>query len=187
MISPQRRTQIISLGFVLLLLAAVFLALLPCLRAVSQASDNLLLQKRTLALFQSHLQSLADFENQESEFQQAAVKVSNVFVDLEAPVEFIEFLETEAGLVGLQLFISPLSLPVRKGEASAFGFQLVLGGKFISALRFLARIEQSHWLMEVTALNIAEVSEKELKTGQFEGLELDDVVFSLTLQAILQN
>jgi len=175
-------TVTIVLGLVIL---AIIFGILPVISQVKVTSHNLAFKKSTLALIDTQLESLNDFQNKKSDYNQALAQIDDIFIDNSAPVSFIEFLEAQARITGLELLIQPLSVSDEKISTAPIGFQLVLEGRFNKGLLFLERIEQSHWLFEISQISVSRFSEKEIESlKNTEHLNAGDVSLRINIKTI---
>ena len=174
MIPIKRKIYIALLCFAVVFGILIKFGILPSIEAIKRNSRALNLQKRALSLSQNQFKDLGDFKNDFSQYQAILEKVDRSFVDKEAPINFIEFLEREARNLNLPIEISPLNITQKKTDPWVpVAFSISFAGAFPDCLKFLERLEQSPWLIEISQLDIKRISEE--KTG--------DVSFSLTIKA----
>lgn len=174
MISIKKKIYITLLCFAIVFGILIKFGTLPSIETLKRNSQALSLQKRALNLFQNQVEDLKDFQKEFSQYQAILEKVNHSFVAREAPINFIEFLEREAQNLNLPIEISPLNITQKKTDPWVpVAFSISFAGTFPDCLRFLERLEQSSWLIEISQLNVERISEE--KTG--------DVSFSLTFKA----
>lgn len=167
---------------ILSLLLIVFL-IYPLFSEIKKVSQNLLSQKENFAFLVNKLENLQKFEIRFEEIRPNLEKTDNFFIEAEAPVEFIRFLENTARDCGISLKVSPF--PLLKTEKDPWPFlifQISSTGSFPNFLRFLEKLESSQYLIEIQNLNISRVSESELKLKGFEKFSLGDVITNLSLK-----
>lgn len=164
-------------------MALVIFAVFPLSNMLKNSSQNLVRQRDTLNLFQEQLSSLEDFQRKHSLYQEYLARIENSFVDPGSPINFMEFLETQAARANLQIQKSP-SLPSFTADDPwlSTGLEILLGGSFENCLRFLERLQHSPWLIEISQLEIERVSEGSIQSRAFKGLSPDDVYFTLSLK-----
>ena len=174
MIPIKKKIYITLLCFVIVFGILIKFGILPSIEALKRNSQALSLQKKALNLFQSQVEDLKNFQKEFSQYQPILEKVNHSFVAREAPINVIEFLEEEARNLNLPIEISPLIITQKKTDPWVpVAFSISFAGTFPNCLRFLERLEQSLWLIEISQLNIERISEK--KTS--------DVSFFLTFKA----
>lgn len=123
-------------------------------------SQDIASQKKAQGLLESRIKDFTNFQKNYSFYQPIFEKLENSFVDKEAPIEFIEFLEKEANDANLAIKISPSTVNSKEKENwIPIGFQILLQGNFSNGLRFLERLEQCPWLVEILRVNIEKIPE----------------------------
>lgn len=90
-------------------------------------------------------QTLEDISDKKS-------KIDSVFVDEKAVIRLIEDLEKSAGLSGVSLKISSVSLPANSGGDGP-KFNLNLGGSFGQLFKFLSLLENMNYQLKVETAN----------------------------------
>lgn len=169
MYSSEKKNYFVLALWLIFLGVLIILILLPSIGEVKNTSERIVFQKKALSFFRERIE---DFENIEKDYpfyQPVIEKIGASFVDLEVPVKFIEFLERTAKDFGLIIKVSPFNAPFKEDDIwLSVGFQISLKGDFSDYLRFLEKLEQSSWLVEILQLNIRKTKE--------------DISFNLTLK-----
>jgi len=143
-------------------LLIILCLVVPAFKEIEQASSKLLYYKKKLALVRGEVANFQDFEAHHKLYlknlqEMDALIQNQLFIDKEVPLELVSFCEEEASRENLQFEITPLRVPSQKEEAP-FDFltiRIKLEGKFPNLLRFLKRLENSQWLVEVQQINIS--------------------------------
>jgi hypothetical protein len=88
-------------------------------------------------------------------------KIESLFIDSEVPIDFIRFLEKLASDSGVVATVSP-SANLRKdaGEWKSISFRFSVEGSFINFSRFLEKLENAPYLIEVQNLSMQSVEQK---------------------------
>ena len=184
--NPKRKIYITSLCFLIIFSLAIIFGILPLLAELKKSSELLDFQKKALNLFQSQLIDLENFQQKYSLYQPTLERIEKSFVSPEAPVLFVEFLEEEAQKSDIEIEISPLTLsPAKTDPWQNIGFQVFIGGPFPNCLKFLERLEQSSWLVEIFQLNIHRIEEGG-REKRLEGLLPGDVSFNISLKTFYE-
>jgi len=133
---------------------------------LSEASQSLREERTNLARLEHGLANIEEFRAEKLSLDNYSSEIGQIFIDKDAPVGFLSFLEKEAQDAGLNVNIVPLSL--KKEESSAFGvvFQVSSYGSPTSILSFLRRVETSSYLFEITEVNIVKLSDKQIADFQ---------------------
>jgi Tfp pilus assembly protein PilO len=141
----------------LVVLTAVFVVY-PLLGGIRKNSQELVSQKKNLAILESEVVNLEKFKIIYEELEEILGKINDLFVDPGVPVEFISFLEERAKESQLETKISPTVLKETEEDPWPFlAFQINSTGSFPSTLSFLKKIENSSYLIEIKNLNISKV------------------------------
>lgn len=184
MITAKRKIHLTLLSFGILCILLVGFGVMPIVKQIQKGSQDLALKKATLDLLKNQILNLKEFRENYELLEQDLNKIDDSFIDPEAPIDFIEFLESEAQNANLEMMISPFSFPPQKDDPwQSTGFRVNLGGSFSDCLRFLERLEQSPWLIELSQLDVERMAEKSPRPRGFEALGTGDVLTTLTLKA----
>ncbi len=154
-------------NYFILILWIIFLGVLtgvvifPCLRDIEKESQQIVFQKKILNFFENRIKDFQNVQEGYYLYQPVAEKIGVSFIDREVPIEFIEFLEKEAGDFGLTIDISPFNVPFDEKDLwLSAGFQVFLKGNFSDCLKFLERLEKSPWLVDILQLRVGEVKKE---------------------------
>lgn len=173
MISQKKQIFFVALLFLIIFILIFFLFARPMLIKIKQAGKDLAKQELVLGELNSQLASFEDFQKKNADFQQYFSVVKDCFVDSGAPIKFMEFLENEAQILGVKLTVA--ALPLSKDPKFSSAFQITLEGKFSDALRFLERLEESPWLVELGGLVVNRFSETQQKQQQTKTQNQDEM------------
>ncbi len=148
----------------------LFLAVAPLFRGILEESDNFFQKRKELASIELLAQSFEDFEDnyyfyaQELEVMRWLL-MQEVYIDPELPINFINFFKEQAEELGLSLKILPGSAKSRESKENDLwqeaAFRVEGTGNFQDIMRFLERLENSRWLVEITNLNLTEHSPRQ--------------------------
>ena len=172
------------LGFWWLFFAVfAYLVILPQWDGLRIISREFIFQKKAENFFARRLEDFSVFQKNRSSYGELMGKINSSFVQKEAPIKFIEFLEKEAKSQSLPLEILPLSGKVEKGDLwQPLFFKISLKGPFPKCLVFLERLEKGPFLVKVFQLDIKRVREEELRLKRFEGLKKGDVFLEIKIK-----
>ena len=176
----QSRNKI-YLSIAIFLLVFVFVCVLGYIfifNDLQKAASELQKSKTALAELDHSLSGLEDFRQKKSNFDNYSAEVNQIFVDPQAPIAFLGFLEKESKDLGVSFDISPFSLT--KEELTVFGsaFYITVSGGATNVLKFFNRLETSEYLFEISKVNISRFSGKELLQNVKEG----DIILSCVLK-----
>lgn len=152
----------IVIFFILILLIVVF-AVYPILKEIKNNTQNLLSQKKDLITIETEIENLAKFQTVYNNLGEVSNKIKSLFVNLEVPVEFISFLEDASKTCQLETEIHVSSVgKIENDPWSSFVFQINSTGSFSNFAKFLDKLENNRYLIEIQNLNISNLTEKEI-------------------------
>ncbi|MGB9743568.1 MAG: type 4a pilus biogenesis protein PilO [Minisyncoccales bacterium] len=144
-------------GFILSFFLIISFIVLPLLEQIKNNSQELTAEKEKLVDLEAKIVNLQKFKNLGNELSSFLEEINNLFVDAKAPIAFIDFLEKTARKSRLTIEIMPPILVEKTEEDlwSYFKFHLILTGSFIDFLKFLEKIENSPYLVEVQSITFS--------------------------------
>lgn len=157
----KRKIYISLLSFAGLILLFFLLVIYPLFSSIRKQSQDFISQKNYYAQLQERNNNLRELKRFSQEHQEELEKIDYLFVDPETPIDFNIFLEKTAQDSNLQIKI--FNVQLQKPEPDKWNFlnyQLTLIGSFPNILKFLDKIENSPYLVEIFSLNIKEFEEK---------------------------
>ena len=141
------------------------------LRKIQANSQELISLKSDLASFQKETKNLSKLSETYQNYQENLAKIDRIFIDPKRPIEFFDFLEKNAQIFQLKIEISPVSKPETETLPSLF-FQISTSGSSPNFLRFLEKLENSPYLIDILNLNVKKLTEGKIRS---EGLSPQDV------------
>jgi len=156
---------------------------------IKQGSQDLIIQRKNFLSFDSKVRNLEEFKGIYSEIKPDLEKVSNLFIDIDAPVRFIGFLEALSEDCQLSLEISPQKSSKKQKEDkwSSFFFEITLVGSFPDFFKFLEKLEHGPYLVQVQGLKIKTFTAKELLSQGLKDYSLGDVRANLSIKTFVQE
>ena len=157
----EPKKKIFLNSFILGIILLVFIAgVLPYfLNSLRDISKDLIFFKQKFLTLQKEEENLrqlrATFQAYESHFKE----IEKVFVNYEAPIQFIEFLEKNAQINQLEIKISlPSTKKLKEEFWPSLIFQISTKGSFPNFVKFLGKLENSPYLVEILNLNIKRIA-----------------------------
>lgn len=184
MISAKQRIYLTGLIFLAIFICVFFTAVLPMAGKVKNNSDELALKEEILVILESQLSAFRDFQSQYSVYSEYASTTKDSFVTADAPIGFMEFIEEQAELFGLELEVASLSVPDESGMST--GFQVMIDGNFINCIKFLERLEYGPWMIAIPETRITRISERSLRTEEESDLQVGDTSFAIIVHALAE-
>jgi len=166
-----------SISFSLLIFFLISFLIYPLFQDIRNISKELNFKKRELILLENRISNSEDFQKIKPDLK----KIEDVFVEKELPVDFISFLENLSRESKVSIEISSL---IQEKEKDFLLFQIKSIGSFPNFLKFLEKIENSKYLVEIQNLNISRLSPEELKSKEFEGFSSGDIKANFPLKVL---
>ena len=186
MASPKRIYLILIIFGILGALLVVFLVV-PIFREISRTSQDFFLEKNKMAYFKEERSNIQKIENIYKTYQPDLDKIESLFFDPEVPVGFVGFLEKTAIDSQIKLEISSLAKKTEKEELwPSLSLQLLTTGSFNNFLKFLEKIENSFYLIEITDLNVRKLTDKEISAAKLANIPEPDAATILTIRVFTQ-
>ena len=158
-LTSKNKIILTIVAFLLLIVLMVVFAVNPLYQKIRNNSQDVLFQKQKLAVLESEINSLEKFKIIYKNLEEILIKIEDLFTDPEVPVGFITFLENTAEESQLTIKISPVAL--QKSEEDpwpSLGFRVASKGSFPDFLKFLEKLENSHYLVEFQSLSVNSLS-----------------------------
>lgn len=147
-------------------LTAVFLFIFfvfPFFKKIKTNSDDLFSKKQSIAIFKNQATEVENFKKKYEEYKPNLEKTDRLFVDLENPVDFIEFLEKTASDSGIESEISLSPYSLKQEDEFSITFQFFSSGNFLKILEFTKALESGPYLIQIKNLTI--------KNSEAEGVD----------------
>ena len=166
--------SLIALALIFLFL--IFFLIFPLFSEIKKNSQELIVQKEALSSFEAKIESLIGFKAEHEEIKLSLEKISDLFVDSKAPVDFIAFLEREAESCGVKIKISSVvPLVIKEDPWPSFSFGVMTTSSPSQFFKFFQKLEFSPYLIEIENLSIKRLDEKDLELKEFEEYFLGDI------------
>jgi len=163
-------------------LFAVFV-ILPLFKEIKAISQNLFLKKNKIVYLSEERENLQKIENLYKTYQSDLERIENLFVDPEVPIEFIGFLEKTAVSSQIKLEISSMTKKTEKEEPwQSLSVQLLITGSFSNFSKFLYKLENGPYLIEIVDLNTRRLAEKDIQTKELENIPGADTATVLSIK-----
>jgi hypothetical protein len=181
MISSRGIYSSIILGALSILLIVFFIV--PIFRQIAGISQDFYSQKNELAYLNEEKNNLKKIENIYQTYQSDLDKIENLFFDPEVPIGFIAFLEKTAADCQIKLEISSMVKKTEKEDTwPSLSVQLLTTGSFTNSSKFLEKLENSPYLIEILDLNVRKLAGKEASTGGLANIPEPDTAAILSIK-----
>ena len=151
----QNKIYLSIAGFILLIILMIVFAIYPLFKDMKNNSQELISQKEKFAVLGTKISNLENFKIIYKELEETLDKIDDLFTNPEVPVGFISFLEKSAKESQIEIEISSSPSPKSKKDFwPSLNFQITSTGSFTNFLKFLEKIENSQYLVEIENLNV---------------------------------
>lgn len=153
---------VIFLGISLIFL---FLMIPYFLKKIQEKSEELVSLKKESVSLQKEMENLGQLEGIYQDYQPELVKIREMLIDPEVPVEFINFMEENAQISEQEIEISLFPQKKTKDEPwPALSVQVSTSGSSSGLLKFLEKLENSPYLIEILNLNIKKLADSDVES-----------------------
>ncbi len=155
----------IYLSVIIFVAAAVSLIafmIWPVLKNIATLSRDLFLEKNKIFYLEQEKGNIQKIGKNYKTYEGDLDKIEDLFVDSAAPISFITFLEKNATDSQIELEISSLVKKTEKEDAwPSFSLKVSATGSFGNLSRFLDKIENGPYLIEIFEINSKKLTKKE--------------------------
>ncbi len=153
--APNKKTILTLIIFLTTSSFFISLVILPFLNEIKNNSEIIINQKKEAALFETKITNLRNFENIYQIHQENLEKIETLFIDHKIPADIIKFTAFLRKIAyPSQTSIEILPSPPLVNFWPALIFQINSQGQFPDFLKFLNKLENSPWLIEILNLNV---------------------------------
>jgi hypothetical protein len=177
--NPNKKTILFSVFFLFFVFLFIFFLILPTLKEVKKTSKEISQTKLKLEGITKRQEEIEKFKKLYPEIKEELSKFENSFVNKEIPIDFVEFLEKMAKDLEIQSQISILS-----SSKDSISFQIKGVGAPENVFKFVEKIENCNYLIQVERMRISKLSEAELKMEEFKGFSKNDLKFEISFSVL---
>lgn len=182
-LSPIKKIYISIAVFLVVFLAIAFFVILPIVQSIQGDSRELSMIKKAQSTFSKEKETFQKFEEVYKLLETDLEKTENIFVNSEVPINFIDFLEKTAYDSNILVEIFSVDLIKDKKDTwSSLSFQLEIFGSFPDCLRFLEKLENSTYLIDVQGLSIGRLDEDSLESQKLSRFFIGDISTKISLK-----
>lgn len=158
----MKKFHLYLIGFIIIYLILGGVIVFPLIQGIQENSKELSLQREKLATLTKQEQGLIGFKKAYQELEPDLKEAKQHFIDSEAPVDFLDFLENTASSSNISLEVSSAQYnPESEQQKAFFLFNMSTIGPFPQVLEFTEKLENSPYLVRIQDLMINRISEKE--------------------------
>ena len=128
------------------------------LQGIQESSQELVSIKKDLVLLDQQVKDLESLQGKYKNYQLDLEKINNFFVEQTLPIGFIKFLEKSALNSQASIKVS-LAKEITEPEP-ALSFNASFSGSFSNFLKFIDKLENGPYLVEITNLNVKDLAQE---------------------------
>jgi acylphosphatase len=177
--NPNKKTILFSVFFLFFVFLFIFCLILPTLKEVKKTSKEISQTKLKLEGITKRQEEIEKFKKLYPEIKEDLSRFENSFVNKEIPIDFVEFLEKMAKDLEIQGQISILS-----SSKDSISFQIKGVGAPENVFKFVEKIENCNYLIQVERIRISKLGEAELKMEEFKGFSKNDLKFEISFSVL---
>ncbi|MDD2731933.1 MAG: type 4a pilus biogenesis protein PilO [Candidatus Pacebacteria bacterium] len=150
----KRKIKILSL-FGLTIIVLIFFLIYPLLIVIKNSSQEIIRAKNELSSFNQKIENLDKIKEGFRACEADLAKIDTLFADLNMPIDVIKFWEEAAGQSEVLVEINSSGL--KKSDLDIWNFipfQITIFGDFNNFMKFLNKIENGPYLIEIYNMNI---------------------------------
>ena len=179
----KNKVYISLLLFPLLSGILIVFLIIPTYKDIQKSLEKITIQKQETALLERKVKDIEEFKKNYFEIKKSLERISALFAESEAPVNFISFLEksSQDSLAPIEISYS-LSQKKDADSWPAMTFRVNSQSPSFSFFNFLEKIESGPYLVEIGNLNISKLKEERVFEDQPEKGSFDYVSANLSLK-----
>ncbi len=159
-----------NLLFLIVFTVAVFawlgLVIFPLIKEIKETSEEFISIKGNLAALETKIKNSAILKELYLNNQQNFAKIDALFVDSKVPINFVNFLKEAADSSQLSIKISsPSFQETEDGKQSFLSFYISLVGSSLEITRFLAKLENAPFPVEIQNLKMRKSTEDKIDSN----------------------
>jgi Tfp pilus assembly protein PilN len=169
----MKKSLKISIVFIITIIFLIIFLIYPLIKEIKKSSEDFLALKKELILIKKEAEYLKEFEKKYQSLKLDLKKAKDLLINPELPVDFIEFLEKIAKDSEVLIEISSLAAKkIKEDPWPSLKFQIIGKSSFANFLKFLEKLENSPYLIEVENLS-ATKSKEELGELSLAGISIN--------------
>jgi hypothetical protein len=184
----SKKIYISIITFAIIALIFFVFIIIPIFKNVNKDAKEFLAYKEDFLSAEDKIENLKKLSTIYKNYQQNLDKIDSLFIDKDVPVDFIKFLENTAQNFQLFIKVSSVGIEENKDElGQSLSFQISAYGSFSNFLKFLGKLENGPYLIEVRTLNIAKLVNLSRVPKEVKNLSPDDINVSLILRVAAKS
>ena len=158
----KKKISITLIIFSILIISIIAFIVVPIFQKINDNAGKIISQKQELALLEAEDVSLKENEPFQEQSKQLMEQIDKLFVNLDVPLGFINFLEKTSEDCQLKIEILPnFEKKTEKGSWPYSTFQITSIGSFSNFLNFVEKLDNSDYLIGIQNINISKAGGSE--------------------------
>lgn len=159
----DKKKYISLILFVGISLILILFIILPLIKEIKESSQQILLEEEARLTFSEEIKNFQNFKTVYQKIKPDLEKAEDLFIIPEPPIEFINFLEETASNCNVLIKISSVASGKAEGDPwPSLDFRLQAFASFSDFSRFIEKLENSSYLIEIYDLNIKSSTERDV-------------------------
>jgi len=161
----------------------VIFGFIPLFFGNREIIDKIIAEKKCMVSFENEVAIAEQFEKGYSDWEFNPEEIDKFLASADAPIDLIKFFENTARENNLLINISPC--PVIKLEEDSWesmGFGLELTGSFLNFSRFLEKIENSNYFIQVQKIQTRKLTLSDIYLEKYSEFSTEDVKTILNIK-----
>ncbi len=159
--NQKKKQYLYFLIFILIGIIIIFIINFYLFFEIKKASNELALDKNKLSSLESSVENGEELNNIYQNYKQRLEETKAVFASKDRPYEFTEFLKKTALASSISINSPLLSNSSQKSNQNTwdyFNVEVRANGEALKFLKFLEKLENSPYLIEVNSLNVQKLN-----------------------------
>ncbi len=158
----KKKISITLIIFSISIISIIAFVIVPIFQKINDNAEKIISQKQKMALLEAEDVNLKENESFQEQSKQLMEQVDKLFVNLDIPLEFINFLEKTSEECQLKIEILPnFEKKTEKGSWPYSIFQITSTGSFSNFLNFVEKLNNSDYLIEMQNINVSKTGSSE--------------------------
>ncbi len=159
----------------------------PLFKQIKETSKNFSMEKNRIFYLNAEKENIQKIKNIYKTYEPDLNRIETLFFNPSVPVNFIGFLEKTAVDSQVKLDISSMTKQEAKEELwPSLSLQVVISGSFNNTSRFLEKIENSSFLVEIIDLNAKKLTKEESSIKELKDISEADTKTILSIRVFTQ-
>jgi len=144
---------------------------MPIFLGIKKDSEDLVSAKNRIADLENQSREIEDFKENYTDYKSNLEKMTDMFVNLNDPVNFIEFLENTGSDCSLSIkIILPDDYDANSDIYESAVFQISAEGRFSDLMNFVKKLESSDYLIEIENISIQNYGVEEVQNYSYRSV-----------------